>query len=203
MSIKFFYATIYPKMELSGQGAWNKFVEEFSGLVAWSARARLAKNDYFFTNADVEDIHQEVFVSLYSGKLKQLKDKSKLAAWLAIIAGGIAVSYMRQKGIVAQKSVSLFDEITCDEGQGLSIADTLEDNGPPLREQIDKRLQEEMLADTIESLNPKEKIILNLHFVYENGIKEIAQNLDLPQGTVASIIARAKDKLKERLKEAP
>lgn len=188
-------------MNLSNQDVWNKFVKQFSGLVAWSARQRLTKSGYCFSDADIEDIHQEVFVSLYNGKLKQLKDESKLPAWLAIISGGAAISYMRQKGLVAQKSVSLFDEVTCDEGSSLTIADTLEDNNLSLYDEVDKKLRRETFAEMVESLNPREKIILNLHFTYENSIKEISHNLGLPEGTVASIIARAKDKLKARIKE--
>ena len=183
------------------QDAWNKLVNKFSGLVIWSVRTRLAKSGYSFTDADVEDIHQEVFVSLYTGKLKTLKDKSKLPGWLAIICGGIAISYMRQKGIVAQKSVSLFCETTGDQNSGLTTADTLEADDPPICEEIDKKLQQEILSEIIESLNYREKIILNLYFIHNNSIREIAQNLSLPEGTVASIIARTKDKLKAQLKQ--
>jgi RNA polymerase sigma-70 factor (ECF subfamily) len=178
--------------------AWQRFVQRFSGLVAWSIRERLTKSGYAFTNSDVEDIHQETFLSIYhNNKLKQLKDISKITAWVSIIAGNIAINYIKRvKGRLSEKSVSLFEKIEPD----LTVADTLESHSPNAREQVDKKLTSETLAKIIESLNPKEKIILNLYFTYENTIEEIAQLVNLAQGTVASIITRTKKKIKERLK---
>lgn len=179
--------------------AWERFIQRFSGLLMWSIKARLEKARYSFTDEDAQDIHQEVFLSLYnSNKLSGLKDTSKIAAWLSIIAGNIAINYIKRvKGRVAEKSVSLFEEISA----YLTIADTLKTDDPGADEQLDENLQDEILAGSIETLNPKEKLILNLHFVYDNTIDEISQTLNLSQGTVASIIRRTREKIKQRLKE--
>ena len=178
--------------------AWEKFVERFSGLVMWSVKSRLSKVGAYFSEEDLEDIHQEIFLSLYNtNKLKQLKNPSKIAAWLYIISGNIALNHIRcKKDRLMQKSVSLFEEIAAGEGSTLTIADILESKDLPLAEQIDKKIKQEILEKLVESLNPKEKIIFNLHFIHENTIEEIADNLSLAQGTVASIIRRLKEKLK-------
>ena len=179
--------------------AWEKFVQRFSGLVMWSIRERLARSAYPFVNSDVEDIHQETFLSIYrDNKLRQLKNISSIATWVSIIAGNIAINYMQRiKGRLPGESTSLFEEIS----PGLTIADTLESKKPACDEQIDSKIVKNLLTSIIKSLKPKEKIILNLYFVYENTIEEISKTLDLPEGSVASIIKRAKERIKKYLED--
>jgi len=177
-------------------GAWAKFIQRFSGLVRWSIKSWLDKYGYSYTASDTEDITQEVFLSIYNkNKLKQLKDISRFPAWLSIIAGNAAVNYMeRVKGKIAMKSVSLFEEI----GSELSIADTLQSNAPDARQELDEKLKQEILAKEIERLSPKERIMLNLFFIYGNTISEIARHLNMPQGTVSTVINRARQKLRQK-----
>ncbi len=185
----------------ANQGAWESLLDKFSGIVIWSIRQRLNVSGYLFSEQDVEDLYQEVFVSLYkNNKLSQLKDPSRLACWLSILAGNIAVNYARdQKWRMREKSVPLSSDITGQKDGSLTIADILETNQPGADCQIDKEITEAALARAIESLNSKEKLILNLYLGYENGLKEIAQFLRMPQGTVASILARAKKKIRRKM----
>ena len=183
---------------VSGQkGAWGKFVQHFSGLIIWSIKSRLLKFGLTFTKDDVEDIHQEVFLCIYKdNSLNRLKDISKAASWLSILAGNIAITYIRQNGCVVNKSVSLFEEIAQNQDCALMIADKLQSENPLPAENIDKNIQEETLANIMECLQPREKLILSLYYVYDNTINEIARNLAIPQGSVASILARVKDKIR-------
>ena len=183
--------------------AWKKFVRRFSGLVLWSAKSRLVKSGRTFTNNDLEDIHQEVFLSLYkNNNLSRLKNASKIAPWMAVLSGNIALNYIqRAKGRIAEKSVSLFEETHENESSAFTLGDALQAKTPHAAEQIDEKLKKEALDNAIESLNPKERLILNLYFVYENTVREISQNLNLAQGSVASIINRAKNKIKEDLRK--
>lgn len=181
-------------------GAWDKFVRQFSGLVMWAIRQRLARAGFDFTNSDAQDIHQEAFLCIYkNNKLSQIRDASKIASWLAVLSGNIAVNYIRRaRGRLAEKTVELSCEMAENAGHGL--ADALEADCPAVDEQIDGELQKEILNRAIESLKPREKIILNLYYICENTVKEISENLNLSQGTVASIIARTKDKIREIFK---
>jgi len=182
---------------LKGQAnAWEKFTQRFSGLVKWSIKTWLDKYGYSYTASDTEDIAQEVFLSLYhKNKLKQLKDTSRIAPWLSIIAGNAAVNYMeRVKGKIAMKSISLFEETDSE----LTIADTLESNAPDIRQEIDEKLKQEILLKEIERLNPKERLMLSLFFIYRNTISEIAKHLNMPQGTVSTTINRIKERLRQK-----
>ena len=60
--------------------AWDIFVERYSKVVFWAIRNRLKRFGYNFDEGDIEDIHQDVFISLWSdNKLAQIKDKDRVA----------------------------------------------------------------------------------------------------------------------------
>jgi len=183
--------------------AWEKFILRFWGLVMWSIKTRLVKTSYKYTDSDTEDILQEVFCCLYSeNKLSQLKDLSKITGWLYVLSANKAINYMkRTKGLVAEKSISIEEKITSSPENNITIADTLHDRNLNPIQQLDLKLKKEILSDIIESLQPKEKLVLNLYYLYENSVKEIALSVGLAQGSVASIISRAKDKIKLFIEE--
>jgi len=183
--------------------AWERFIRRFSGLVMWSIKTRLLKTSYKYTDSDTEDILQEVFSCLYSeNKLSQLKDISRITGWLCVLSANKAINYMRRtKGLVAEKSISIDEKITSGPENNITIADTLHAKTLNPIQQLDLKLKKEILADIIESLQPKEKLVLNLYYLYENSIKEISLRMGLAQGSVASIISRAKDKIKLFIEE--
>ena len=178
-------------------GAWEGFVRRFSGLVMWTVRDRLAKAGYPFTEQDTEDIHQEVFLAIYNkNRLKYLKDTSRVAPWLCVISSNTALNYIKSKGRINRDAIPSSEET----GPGITLIETFVSKEMPADRQLDEKLKKEIVCEAIESLKPNEKIALNLYLVHENTISEIAQILNMQQGTVSSIISRAKDKIKERLK---
>ena len=67
--------------------SWDIFVERYSKVVYWAIRDRLKRFGYNFEDEDINDIHQDVFIALWSGdKLAQLKERDKAAGWLAMVA---------------------------------------------------------------------------------------------------------------------
>jgi len=180
-------------------GAWNEFVERFSGLVAWSIKERLSKSGYRFTNQDSEDILQETFLSIYKeNKLAGLKDCSKIAPWLCIIAGNIAMDKIRciKGGILSERFVPLSENI---ENSGLALSDILKDDAPSAIENIEQSERGSIITEAINCLKPREKIVINLYYTNNNTIKEIASLLNMRQGSVSSLIARARKKIKKNM----
>jgi RNA polymerase sigma-70 factor (ECF subfamily) len=174
-------------------GAWEEFVQRFSGLVIWAIRDKLSRAGLPFTQQDTEDIHQEVFLAV-SNKIKSLKDPSRVAPWLCVISSNAALNYMKNKGRINIEAVS-----SSEEGGGRALIETLASGETSIAQRLDEKLKKQIVTEAIETLAPKEKIVLNLHLVHENTISEVAQILDMQQGTVSSIVKRAKDKIKEYL----
>ena len=166
--------------------AWGIFIEKYSRLIYWAIRKRLAMSSFGCDETDVEDIFQEVFLTvLKDNKLNQLKDPKFIPGWLAMVASNKAVDFMRQK---AHREHNL-------------IVDT-----PVFK---DNTFEQDLLSqdvifaikELINTLSDKERIIISLNLLEEKPHKEIADILNIPVNTISTIIARTKEKLKEKLKK--
>jgi RNA polymerase sigma-70 factor (ECF subfamily) len=56
------------------------------------------------------------------------------------------------------------------------------------------------LYDAIEQLEPEDKELLNMHYIQGHSDADIAKQLGVPRGTVASTLSRIRGKLREILK---
>ncbi len=184
--------------------AWDIFVERYSKLVLWAIRDRLTRFRYNFDGDDVEDIHQEVFISLWSAnKLAQIKDKTKIAGWIAMVASNAAIDYFRRmKRQMPPKAISIFEEVISNgEGEGKTLADLLPARtGNPNRQSHLNEIRA-ILNAALEVLAPREKMVISLNLLHGMKHREIAETLKLPINTVSTIIARTKEELKEKLKQ--
>ncbi len=121
---------------------------------------------------DAEDAFQEVFISLY--KTLNKPDESYLKPWLIKTACNKCTSFLRSKKTVAQLN------------DNLSLSDLSYDN---------------TVEKAILSLEKTQRTAIYL-FYYENlSAKEIGEILKLKEGNVRVILHRARQELKEILKE--
>lgn len=163
--------------------AWEEFIKRFSGLLYYSAKTRLKRSGFVFCQQDIEDIVQIAFVEIIEkGRLKEVRDRKKITAWLSIMAQTRALNYMRKK------KERLLNE---DESYRIeNIRDV----------KIDDRVIER-IENILEGLNPKEKMILKLNIIHGKKHREIARFMNIPMNTVSTIIARRKKSLKVSLTE--
>ncbi|KPK42437.1 MAG: hypothetical protein AMJ78_02530 [Omnitrophica WOR_2 bacterium SM23_29] len=184
--------------------SWDIFVGRYSKLVLWAIRDRLSRFRYNFNDDDVEDIHQEVFVSLWAAnKLEQVKDKSKVAGWIAMVAGNAAIDYFKKtKRQMPPRTISIFEEIySSTEGKAKTLEELLPAHiGNPNRELHLSEIRI-ILDAALEALTPKEKTIITLNLLYGRKHREIAEILKLSINTVSTIIVRTKEELKEKLRQ--
>lgn len=177
--------------------AWNEFVRRYSGLVYWAVENRLKKWDYLYKPEEVEEIHQNVFLSLWQkNKLEQLKDHDRISAWLIIVSGNEAVNYFRiQRFQLPPGAISIYEELIIKD-KAVTLADMLpfSQKNALLEEE-----RENIISAEIEALAPKEKIILKLHMLYGKKYREIAKMLNTPLGTVCTMLKNIKIRLKRSL----
>ena len=183
--------------------AWDIFVERYSKVVFWAIRNRLKRFGYNFDEGDIEDIHQDVFISLWSdNKLAQIKDKDRVAGWLAMVAGNAAIDYFKKmKRQSPPNSLSLYEEIyKSGDGGDKTLEDVLpsQDAGPGKRAHLNDIF--ELVDSAINSLKPKEKIVVKLNLLHGMRHRDIAEALKMPVNTVSTTIARAKEDLKVKLR---
>jgi RNA polymerase sigma factor (sigma-70 family) len=183
--------------------AWDIFVERYSRVIFWAIRDRLKRFGYNFDEGDIEDIHQDVFISLWSdNKLTQIKDKDKVAGWLAMVAGNAAVDYFKKmKRQSPPNSLSIYEEIyKSGSGGDKTLEDVLtsRDTGPG--KQVNLNDISELVDSAIDSLKPKERMVVKLNLLHGMKHRDIAEALKMPVNTVSTMIARAKEDLRVKLK---
>lgn len=180
--------------------AWNEFVLRYEGLVRRAVHYKLNRMNSRSLRSEADDIVQEVFLMLWrDNKLTRLKDLSCLKSWLVIVTLNRTSNYCQKRWRDQRMTRSLNEGITSDESY------TLEDVIPSKASTPDRSLGiKEMLEDVTQRVNrlkEKERKVLELNLYAGKKQSDIADMLDIPVGTVASLITRAKSKVKSGLKE--
>jgi len=165
--------------------AWSEFIDRFSGLVYYSVRERLKRNGFGFSDLDIQDIVQNVFIDIWEkSKLAEVRERHKIKAWLSIVSQTMALNFMRKKRerLLSEEELFKVENIVSDK-----------------KENYKAELMEE-LERAIENFSPREKIILKLNIINGKTHKEIADFMNMPINTVSTIIARRKELLRKKLK---
>lgn len=179
-------------------GAWSAFIKKYSNLIFISIENRLKKCGLEPQYQELEDIRQNLLASIWKDrKLEDIKNRNDISYWLAIVSGNAAIEYLRNRlRREPAKTISLFDRIGQKELSELIPAPGLVPSEELARGEISKRIEE-----VIGSLPTKEKLIIKLNLLHDKKYYEIAKILNLPKGTVSSYIKRAKEKLRQSLKD--
>lgn len=178
--------------------SWSNLVKKYSPLVYISIENRLKKYGIDAARHDIEDIKQNIFADIWKDdKLSSVTGRDDISYWFAIVSGNAAMEYFRSRSArQARKTVSLFNKIEEEELGELLSSEALSPKGELARAETEGKIDE-----AIESLPEKEKLMIKLHLIHDKKYHEIAAILGVPKGTVSSYIKRAREKLKEALKD--
>jgi len=137
---------------------------------------------------DAEDLTMEAFNKAFS-KLDQYTSDFAFSTWLYRIAKNNCIDYLR-------RNKKDNDTMVNQQDAGVGIAAHELANQLPSPEQLMIARQEtSLLREIVDTLHPKYKDIINLHYFKELSCEEIAQQLDLPEGTVKVRLFRARELL--------
>jgi RNA polymerase sigma-70 factor (ECF subfamily) len=128
--------------------------------------------------ADAEDLTQQAFLTAYA-KWDQLQDESKAKSWLFTIARNAFLKDLRGPACIATAALDEFPA--------------------PAEESFPVEFDGEQLQNALNSLPEEFRSPLILFYFEEFSYKEIAEQMDVPVGTVMSRLARAKAFLRQRL----
>lgn len=130
--------------------------------------------------ADADDLTQDTFCKA-QGNLSQLRDPARARPWLFSI---LRNAYLHRLRATRQQSCLPLDEVG-------DIAEPLPDPLPPI--------DPEQLQQALNELPEVYRTPIILFYFEDFGYREIAEQMDLPIGTVMSRLARAKGHLRSRL----
>jgi RNA polymerase sigma-70 factor (ECF subfamily) len=143
-----------------------------------------------------EELAQEVFLRVYRARATY-NAEAKFSTWLYRIASNLSVNYLRDtKHERPEMSVSL-DEPDDETGTTLDLADKSLNAEQTL-------LRRERLAAIkrhVQALPERQRNAVLMHKYQEMDYKQIAEVLDISESATKSLLFRAYETLRERLKE--
>lgn len=149
-------------------------------------RAYIGRKSHAST-ADQDDLLQNIFIKVYKN-MKEFDSSLRFSSWIYRISYNEMIDWYRKKK--REPSVS-FD---ADETILHSLTATDDTSSVALHEE-----QKALLKKALETLDKKYQDIIELRFYEEKSYEEIADILQIPPGTVAIHLNRAKKILKDLL----
>jgi len=132
---------------------------------------------------EAEDITQEAFVKMWR-HLKKFNSNKSFKTWLFQIAKNTAIDWLRKKKAIP---ISQFDN---EEGENV-IMETLTDPEPLPSKILEQKDLAEELAQAMEELSAKNRLVLSLYYNDHFTLQEIAEVLEEPLNTIKSRHRRA------------
>jgi len=153
--------------------AWNELVERYSRYVY-----AIAVRGFRLSDDDAEDVFQDVFTRIYL-RLDTLRDDSALRPWIAQLTRRRCLDAVASKG---RETPAEEEELIAEESADLADV-------------------EEAFAvrEALGGLSENCQDILDRFFARDQSYRTIAEELEIPSGTIASRIARCLGRLKEQL----
>lgn len=178
--------------------AWDEFVEKYSRLIynyIYSVLKLKIPNQ--FSLDQVNDLFQEIFLSLVKDDFKKLKsfkarNNCSLASWLRQVVVNFTIDYLRK----LKPHLSL-DEETDDE---FSLKDILADDSVSATEILTQKEKLKHLKDCIHALDNDDKYFLELHINRGLGLEDLKDVLRLSRGAIDMRKSRVIKRLRECFK---
>jgi RNA polymerase sigma-70 factor (ECF subfamily) len=130
--------------------------------------------------AHAEDISQEVFIKVWQ-KLPGFDRRASLATWLFHIARNAAISALRTRKSQAQLNQQLENEL-CAQGTDVPGSD-------------DITCEAAGIVRLIDTLPDAQRRVVILFYMQERSYQDVADLLDMPLGTVKTLLHRARAQL--------
>ena len=121
------------------------------------------------------DVHQNSYILAWRG-LNKLENPSAFLPWLRRIVVNEAV-----KELTKEDSLT-FSELTSDEDEEPQFAETRGGYQPEI--ELDKKEAARLVREILEKMPKKQKLIVGMYYYEGYSIKEIAEALNVTQGTV-------------------
>ena len=146
---------------------------------------------------DAEDLSQEVFIRAYRS-LDRFRREAKWSTWLYRITFNLCLDHKDKQ---SRQRMEYMDNTGDDDTAGGGAhADTRSNPGPgsPDRETESAMIQEN-IEQALSRLPVQERAVFSLRHYHDLPLKEIAETMDIAEGTVKSHLFRAVQRLRREL----
>jgi RNA polymerase sigma factor, sigma-70 family len=186
------------KKSIKGDGeAFGELIRKYENFIYNIVYQAIGNRD------DAFDVSQEVFIKAFRG-LKNFRGDCKFSTWMYKIAVNASKDYIRDKS--KRNTVSLSDWTDDDNGDEARVS-----MKPPeiVEESVDAKPEEayernerrELVREAIANLSDDHKNVVVLRDIEGYSYEDISDMLNIEIGTVKSRLNRARNAIKEYLKE--
>lgn len=172
---------------------------EITGQLLFESHYERVYKMAFSITQDAElskDIAQEVFYRAFL-RIDTLKDGSKFGSWILSITANVTKDMLKQKILNRNKTIPLYDNDGNMKDDILSLSDK---NTPEELYEDTEEIQE--VLRYIDELDIEERQIIYLKYFEEFTYAQIAEQMNLKEGTVRMKVMRAKEKIINRIKKS-
>ncbi|NNF02723.1 MAG: sigma-70 family RNA polymerase sigma factor [Bacteroidia bacterium] len=145
---------------------------------------------------DADDLTIEAFGKAFKN-IRQYTPDYAFSTWLFKIATNNCIDFIRKK---RKQTFSIDKGFENDDGQTVGI--DIKSEGLDPEESMMKKQKVEMMRAVVDKLKPRYKRLVELRYFKEFSYEEIAQELDLPLGTVKAQLFRAREFLYQIMKNS-
>ena len=179
----------YVNKALEGdQKAYQKLTEKYRRPLEYHVRKMVKETE------QVEDLVQEAFIKAFKN-LESYNSSYAFSTWLYRITTNHTIDYLRKKKL---KTTSIDKPIKTREGE---MSFELPDQQASTDRAIIRKQRKKIITHAIENLPKKYRQVIEMRHIEELSYQEIADELDLPLGTVKAHIFRAREMLYKALKD--
>ncbi len=146
---------------------------------------------------DAEDLTIEAFGKAFKN-IQSYSPKYAFSTWLFKIATNNAIDFIRKK---KQRTLSI-DKPFSDGETGPDMSQNIQFHGLDPEETYIKEQKIQLMRGIVDKLKPHYKTLVELRYFKEHSYEEIAEELELPLGTVKAQLFRAREFLFNILKNS-
>ena len=144
---------------------------------------------------EAEDLSQDVFLRVFKAR-KGYRPRSKFATWLFTIANNLALNHLRAKG--RKPSIPLSSAAN-DSTAVVAITQGLSSRESTPSSQMHKIELTEIVRAALNALSEHQRLAVLLNKFEEMSYAEIGEVMNRSPSAVKSLLARARNELRERL----
>lgn len=185
---KYDYELVQRALKERDQQAYAELMERYRESIYFMLLKMVNNKD------DADDLTIEAFGKAFR-RLAQYTPQFAFSTWLFKIASNNGIDFIRKKRI---RALSLDSGFRNEDGESMEIGIT--DGTPDPIESLQRKERLNLMREVVTRLKPRYRTLIELRYFEEYSYEEIAQELDLPLGTVKAQLFRARDFLYQILK---
>jgi RNA polymerase sigma-70 factor (ECF subfamily) len=171
---------VLPRIAAGDADAVQECIDRYGGLVY-----SLARRFCSFSGADeIEDAVQEIFINVWESAERFDESVASEATFIAMLARRRLIDRRRKQ---------------MRRGDSSPLPEAVRDEGPGAMDKVERSDEAAIAWQALQQLRPEQRQVLELSLVYGRTYEQIAQDIDLPIGTVKTHARRGLIRIREEL----